>query len=133
MAAVVFARFAAAHGRRAFDLVHCHDWYSAGVGVRARLELGVPLLLHFHSTEPERAQGRTESAEARAICALEQSAVAAADLIAVPHAATRTTAVELYGAAPEQVWLVGESPPTGRPGGDPGQTKIRFHLDPPTR
>jgi glycosyltransferase involved in cell wall biosynthesis len=129
--AAVFARFAAAHGRHPFDLVHCHDWYSAGVGVRARRELGVPMLLHLHSTEPERAQGRTESAEARAICAREQAAVAAADLIAVPHAATRTTAVELYGAAPEQVLLIGEAPlPAERGGGNPGQTKQRFQLNP---
>lgn len=129
-AAPVFARLAAAHARQAFDLVHCHDWYSAGVGARARRELGVPLLQHLHSTEPERAQGRSESAEARAIGAVEQAAVAAADLIAVPHAATRTTVVELYGAPAERVLLVGEAPGAAAPGGDPGAVKTRFHLNP---
>jgi glycosyltransferase involved in cell wall biosynthesis len=129
-AAAVFARLAAAHGRRPFDLVHCHDWYSAGVGARARRELGVPLLLHLHSTEPERAQGRIESGEARAIGAAEQAAVAAADLVAVPHAATRTTVIELYGAPPDRVLLIGETPRAGTPGGDPGAVKTRFHLNP---
>jgi len=129
-AGTVFGPLAEAHGRRPFDVVHCHDWYSAEVGARARRELGTPWLLHLHSTEPERAQGRTESAEARAISAAEQAAVAAADLVAVPHAATRATAIELYGAAPERVLLVGETPGAGAPGGDPGAVKTRFHLNP---
>ncbi|MDD3181085.1 MAG: DUF4912 domain-containing protein [Opitutaceae bacterium] len=127
----VFARLEAAHRQHPFDLVHCHDWYSAGVGERARRELHLPLVLHLHSTEHERAQGRTESAEAQAICRREQAAVVTADLILVPHSATRTVAVDLYGAPPEKV-VVTDDPPFAQAGrtNDPGRTKARFQLNP---
>ncbi len=101
----LFAALVAAHGRAPFDLVHCHEWYSVPVALRAR-ELGVPVVLSLHSTEPERAHGGAPTDLSRAICAWERRGVAVATLVVVPNAATRQQVIALYSADPERVLTV---------------------------
>lgn len=40
-----------------YDLIHAHDWLTFRAGLRAREVLNVPLILHVHSIERDRAGG----------------------------------------------------------------------------
>ncbi len=120
----LFAALVAVHQRAPFDLVHCHEWYSVPVALRAR-ELGVPVVLSLHSTEPERAHGGAPTDLSRAIGAWERQGVAAATLVVVPNAATRQQVIALYSADPERVLTMpavwdGRAPPVLEPARESG-------------
>ena len=44
---------------RKFDVVHGHDWLTFAAAAKVAGELGVPLVLHVHSTEIDRRPGET--------------------------------------------------------------------------
>jgi len=120
---------AAAHAREPFDLVHCHEWYSVPVALRAR-ELGVPVVLSLHSTEPERAHGGPPTDLSRAICDWERRGVAAASLVVVPRAATRQQVIALYAAEPGRVLTVPDLGDGGAlPALDPARAKGALGID----
>lgn len=122
----------AAHLRRSFHLIHCHDWYSSAAGLAASRELGLPLVLSLHSTEHERAHGGSMGALSTAICETEKAAVEAADLVMVPHSSTRLQVLNLYGAAPEKVVIVPDALSEGSSCSvsSPSEVKKWFGLNP---
>jgi glycogen(starch) synthase len=38
-----------------FDVIHAHDWLTCRAAIRAKMETGKPLMVHFHSIEADRA------------------------------------------------------------------------------
>ena len=102
----LYRELAAQHQRTPFHLVHCHDWSSTGVGLRAKASLGIPLVFSLHSTEHERSQAHQLDVESERICNLEKEAVQAADLIIVPHSSTRQQVIRIYSADPDRVVII---------------------------
>lgn len=102
----IIERLHAHHRERPFHLIHCHDWYSSAVGVRASEELHIPMILSLHSIEHERIQGNEMSDLSSEICRREKAAVRHAKLIIVPHSSTRQQVVNLYAASPEKVVII---------------------------
>ncbi|MDA8388490.1 MAG: DUF4912 domain-containing protein [Nitrospiraceae bacterium] len=106
LSASVLAEVRDAHGQRPFHIVHCHDWYSATIGLAFKEELGLPMVLTLHSTEPERLAGNEMSGLSLSILRREKEAVSAADLVIVPRPSTRQQVIDTYGAPPEKVVVV---------------------------
>lgn len=96
----------AAHRKKPFSILHCHDWYSAVVGLPAAKQLHLPLILSLHSTEYERTHGYERNRLSAAICKQEKAAVEAAHLVITPHSSTRQQVINLYGAAPDKVVII---------------------------
>jgi len=59
-----------------FDIIHCHDWITYQAGMEAKKILGIPLVMHVHSIEADRAPYPNPR-----ICEMEKSGLNAADLI----------------------------------------------------
>ncbi len=102
----IFARLSASHRERPFHLVHCHDWYSAGVGLFAAERLKLPMVLSLHSTEHERAHGSGMDHISTEIYQREKAGVEGAQRIIVPHSSTRQQLINLYKTAPEKVAII---------------------------
>jgi glycosyltransferase involved in cell wall biosynthesis len=76
-----------------FNIIHCHDWLTFLAGVAAKRATGLPLVLHMHSTERDRA-GWTPN---DAIVDIERYALAHADaVIAVSQNGARRV-IATYG------------------------------------
>jgi glycosyltransferase involved in cell wall biosynthesis len=102
----IYNNLAVSHKKRAFHLVHCHDWYSSQAGMDAKNKLSIPLILSLHSTEHERNKASEMTGLSKKICAVEKKAVKAADLVIVPHSSTRQQVTGLYDAPPEKVVII---------------------------
>lgn len=73
-----------------FDIVHCHDWLTAGAGFAARDLSPAKLAMTFHSTEWSRTGAWPSEGDSARIAAIEAQAVAAADtVVAVSYAVRR--------------------------------------------
>ena len=92
-AAGAYARSALAMAGGDFDIVHAHDWLTAGAGIAVKQASGKPLVLHIHSTEYDRAGQHAD----RRIVAIETRAMETADLIVAVSDYTRRMIVECYG------------------------------------
>ena len=127
----LFGRLSRRHAERPFHLVHCHDWYSVPVGLRARDALGLPFAVTLHSTEHERTGGSLESAISHAIVGWERRAALESSLVIVPHDGVRSTVVDFHGAPPDRVVVIADVFEEGRPAFlDPGQSKRQMGLNP---
>lgn len=116
------ARYAAAvegiARERPYDVVHGHDWMTFPAAIAASRAIGVPLVLHVHSCEFDRA-GR--GANPRIVDLEQQGLDAAARIVCV----SRYTAQQLrthyrLDAAKIRVVHNASRPPTERPGRRPG-------------
>jgi len=76
---------------QSFDIVVSHDWLAFTAGIIVKKNLGLPLVVHFHSTE----QGRTGDGGSAVIRAIEQLAARKADLIVTVSYAMRDELVML--------------------------------------
>jgi glycogen synthase len=88
-----------------FDVIHAHDWLTAGAALRIAAESGRPWVLHVHATEFDRAgeQGHPRVLE------IEREAVAQADLVIAVSRSTRDVLIRRYGADPARVHVVHNS------------------------
>lgn len=71
--------------KKKFDVIVAHDWLSAIGGMIAKRELGLPYVLHIHSTEHGRSQGKPSGV----IQDIEMTAAKEADLIVTVSYAMR--------------------------------------------
>ncbi|HEU4776818.1 MAG TPA: glycosyltransferase family 4 protein [Telluria sp.] len=85
-----------------FDVIHAHDWLTAGAGIAAKQASGKPLVLHIHSTEYDRAGHHADPR----ITAIETAAMAEADLIIAVSNYTRHIVMERYGQPGHKVCTV---------------------------
>lgn len=130
-AQLLLARFRKRHSEAPFELIHCHDWYSVGVGLPAARAFGLPWVVTLHSTEHERAQGKLSTGASARIAEWERRAVAEAALIIVPHLDTKRAVLEVYGSSPERVLVIGDhAEDEGRRFPDPGEARQALGLRP---
>ena len=76
-----------------FDVIHAHDWMTFPAAMLLREETKKPLVLHFHSSEPER-RSQGGAREARAI---EQAAIEVAERVVCVSEASAATLRAHYG------------------------------------
>lgn len=87
---------------RAFDVVHAHDWMTFPAAIALKETTGKPMIVHFHSTEFDRAGDRGSEI----VFEIERRAVVAADIVVAVSRLTRSILVERYGADPDRVVVV---------------------------
>ena len=131
LSAGILAEVRDAHAQRPFHIVHCHDWYSSPVGLAAKKEHGVPMVLTLHSTEPERLAGNEPGGLSSAIFRMEKEAVSGADLVIVPRPSTRQQVIDIYEASPEKVVVIADVLDEKAPDAPPDPAGVRgwFGLD----
>lgn len=127
----VYEQLSAAHEKKPFHIVHCHDWYSSAVGLTSAKELNLPMILSLHSTEHERTQGNTMNGLSSAICTWERTGVQGATLVIVPNSSIRQQVINLYSASPDKVVIIPDVLLEKSPGipPDPSGVKRRFGLN----
>ncbi|MGJ8656525.1 MAG: glycosyltransferase family 4 protein [Akkermansiaceae bacterium] len=98
----VYAALLAKGGASRCSLVHAHDWMTAAAGVCVQRALGVPLILHVHSTQVDR-----EGAHAQgAVYQHEKWAMEQADLIIAVSDYTKGVIIKYYGISADKVRVV---------------------------
>jgi glycosyltransferase involved in cell wall biosynthesis len=101
-----YASLVAALAPRGFDVVHAHDWLTFPAGLAVSSLIGLPLVVHIHSTEQDRAGGLAPGASGRGAADVEALAVRAADRVIAVSGVTRSACVERYGADPARIAVV---------------------------
>lgn len=100
---------AASDAGRPFDVVHAHDWMTFPAGVAAAKAAKVPLVVHVHSCEADRA-GHAPYARIEAV---EQSGIDAADRVVCVSRYTAGIVRKRYSADPAKLRVVHNAPPEG--------------------
>ncbi len=88
--------------RERFDLIHCHDWITFLAGMQLKRELGIPLVVTFHSTE----YSRTADRPYEKILEIERQTVNEADRIIAVSKKFKQELVERLGADPEKIDVI---------------------------
>jgi glycosyltransferase involved in cell wall biosynthesis len=90
-----------------FDVVHAHDWltFRAALKVRA-LDRNVPIILHVHSIESDRAGGNLGNSLVREI---EETAMLAADSVIAVSELTKQKIVKEYNIPAEKIEVIHNS------------------------
>ena len=85
-----------------FDVVHAHDWMTYPAGLLAAQKLGVPLVLHVHSLEADRAGAGGNPR----IIAIERTALERADRVITVSHFTRDLTHRVHGTPLEKIDVV---------------------------
>lgn len=91
---------------RQYDVVHAHDWLTFRAGLRAKQVRNVPLILHVHSIERDRAGGKPGNPLVREI---EETAMCMADRVLAVSQLTKDAIVSDYGIPADKVEVVHNS------------------------
>ncbi len=97
-----YARAVPAHVEGTYDVVHAHDWMTFPAGAATANKLGIPLVLHVHSCEYDRAG---DQAHPR-ILAVEQKGLDAADRVICVSRYTANQLRERYDVDANKVRVV---------------------------
>lgn len=89
-----------------YDVIHAHDWLTFRAALRAKEQLGVPLLLHVHSIERDRAGGQDGNPLVREI---EATAMMLADRVIAVSQFTKDAIVRDYGIPADKIAVVHNS------------------------
>jgi glycogen(starch) synthase len=89
-----------------FDIVHAHDWLTFRAAMRLKVRTGVPIILHVHSIESDRAGGQRGNPLVHEI---EQIAFEMADRILAVSDLTRQGIHQTYGIPLEKIEVVHNS------------------------
>lgn len=89
-----------------YDIIHAHDWLTFRAGLRAKQVRNVPLILHVHSIERDRAGGNSGNPLVREI---EETAMLAADRVLAVSQWTKDMIVEDYGIPADKIEVVHNS------------------------
>lgn len=90
-----------------FDIIHAHDWLTFRAGVRAKQKRpGVPLILHVHSVERDRAGGNDGNPLVRDI---EQTSMEFADRVIAVSQHTKNAIIRDYGIPADKIEVVHNS------------------------
>lgn len=90
-----------------FDVIHAHDWLTFRAGVRAKqANANVPLILHVHSVERDRAGGNDGNPLVREI---EATSMLLADQIIAVSQHTKNAIVADYGIPADKIQVVHNS------------------------
>ena len=83
-----------------YDVIHAHDWLTMRAGIAAKQATGLPLFVHVHATEFDRAGGHFGNPLVREI---EYVGLHMADHIFAVSGRTKRTLVDEYGIPPEKI------------------------------
>lgn len=86
-----------------YDVVHAHDWLTVRAGIAAKQATGLPLIVHIHATEFDRAGGKRGNP---LIHEIEYVGLHLADRIIAVSKTTKDTIVREYDIPPERVEVV---------------------------
>ena len=86
-----------------YDAIHAHDWLTAEAGMRAKELFNVPLVIHVHATEFDRAGGSSGNP---VIHEIEYQGLMMADRIIAVSDITKRIIVEKYGIPEDKVDVV---------------------------
>lgn len=89
-----------------YDIIHAHDWMTFRAGLRAREFLNVPLILHLHSIERDRAGGNTGNPLVREI---EGLSMLLADRVIAVSQHTKNMIVKDYGIPADKILVAHNS------------------------
>lgn len=91
---------------REFDVIHAHDWLTFRAAIRAKEQLGIPLFVHVHSIERDRAGGELGNPMVREI---EYNAMMLADNVVAVSQLTKDSIVNDYGIPADKISVVHNS------------------------
>lgn len=91
---------------REFDVIHAHDWLTFRAALRAKQIRNVPLVLHVHSIERDRAGGQEGNPVVREI---EGTAMLMADQIIAVSQLTKDAIVSDYGIPADKIEVLHNS------------------------
>ncbi len=86
-----------------FDIVHAHDWLTFRAALRVKASNNVPIILHVHSVESDRAGGKPGNPLVREI---EETAMLAADSIVAVSQLTKQKIVDEYHIPADKIEVV---------------------------
>ncbi len=86
--------------KKDFDAIHAHDWLTMEAGIRAKQLTDVPLIVHVHATEFDRAGGGYGNPIVHEI---EYQGLMVADRILAVSAITRDIIIEKYGIPADKI------------------------------
>ena len=86
--------------RKEFDAIHAHDWLTMEAGVRAKELTGLPLIVHVHATEFDRAGGNRGNPLVHEI---EYEGLMMADRIIAVSNITKAIIINKYGIAADKI------------------------------
>lgn len=89
-----------------YDVIHAHDWLTFRAGVRAKQARDVPLILHVHSIERDRAGGQSGNPLVREI---EATSMLLADRVVAVSQHTKDMIVTDYDIPADKVEVVHNS------------------------
>lgn len=89
-----------------YDVIHAHDWLTFRAALRAKERLGIPLFLHVHSVERDRAGGNPGNPLVREI---EYGAMLTADKVIAVSQLTKDAIVDDYGIPADKITVVHNS------------------------
>lgn len=91
---------------REFDVIHAHDWLTFRAALRAKQIRNVPLILHVHSVERDRAGGKDGNPLVREI---EAAAMLMADRVIAVSQLTKDAIVRDYDIPADKIEVVHNS------------------------
>ncbi|MFZ1802241.1 MAG: glycosyltransferase family 4 protein [Candidatus Saccharimonas aalborgensis] len=94
-----------------FDVIHVHDWLTLRAGIEAKRQSGLPLFVHIHATEYDRAGGTEGNPLVREI---EYIGLHMADHVFAVSERTKQTLIDQYDIPAEKITVarnVMEIPP----------------------
>lgn len=91
---------------REFDVIHAHDWLTFRAALRAKQVRDVPLILHVHSVERDRAGGNDGNPLVREI---EGTAMLLADRVVAVSQLTKDSIINDYGIPADKIDVVHNS------------------------
>ena len=86
-----------------YDAIHAHDWLTAEAGIRAKELFDIPLIIHVHATEFDRAGGNSGNP---VIHEIEYQGLIAADRIVAVSEATKRIIIEKYHIPADKIDVV---------------------------
>ncbi len=89
-----------------FDVIHAHDWLTFRAALRAKEQTGLPLVIHLHSIERDRAGGNAGNPLVREI---ESIALLMADRIVAVSQHTKDMIIEDYDIPANKIEVVHNS------------------------
>lgn len=89
-----------------FDVIHAHDWLTFRAALRAKQQTGLPLIVHFHSVERDRAGGGLGNPLVREI---EEMALMMADRVIAVSQHTKDMIVQDYDIPASKIHVVHNS------------------------
>jgi len=94
-----------------FDIVHAHDWLTFRAGLMAKQKRNVPLILHVHSIERDRAGGQAGNPLVREV---EATAMQLADHVVAVSGRTKNMIIDEYHIPADKIDVVHNSLDTSR-------------------